>query len=201
MKGILVVFAVLSVLALVGCQPAAPPAAPATPDVPVVPEAVPSVPEAAPAETAAPAEAASAEEYREIDIESACTGLLSAEDFVSICSYGKNVVLTPKISDGGCWMNIADQANNKLTAGFVVVDWKKAKEANEEFDRGLRARVRQGAVEGKAVGERSYEYDEIARHNVVWVRGAYLTRLGAMNALCPADKLVLLAQKIDSGLH
>jgi hypothetical protein len=139
--------------------------------------------------------------YREIGIESACTGLLSAEDFASICGYGGSVVLSPKISEGGCWMNIADQMNNKLTAGFVVVDWKKAKEANQEFDRGVKARVKQGAVEGKEVGERSYGYDEIARRNVVWVRGTYLTRLGAMNELCPADKLVTLAKKIDAGLH
>ncbi|MEM2916535.1 MAG: hypothetical protein QXT19_04220 [Candidatus Woesearchaeota archaeon] len=186
----------LSVVFVIGCQPSAPaPAAPAAP-APAAPEAAP----AAPSEPAMPEETP-AEEYREIDIEKACYELLSAADFVSICGYGGNIVLTPKVSASSCWINIADQRNNKLTAGFTVVDWKKAKEANKEFDRGVKARVKQGAVEGDAVGERSYEYDEIARHNVVWVRGKYLTRLGAMNALCPADKLVEVARKIDAGLH
>jgi hypothetical protein len=56
-------------------------------------------------------------------------------------------------------------------------------------------------MEGKAVGERNYEYEELERHNVVWVRDAFLTRLGAMNELCPKEKLVELAKKIDQKLH
>jgi hypothetical protein len=149
----------------------------------------------------APAELVPAPVDEDLDIEQACYDLLSAEDFVSLCGYSGQVVLTPKISEGGCWVNIADHRNNRLTAGFTTVDWKKAVEANDEFDRGVRARVRQGAVEEKKVGERSYEYDEIGRHNVVWVAGKFLTRLGAMTDLCPADKLIAVGQKIDSGLR
>ncbi len=199
MKGMLVALTVLSVLLLLGCQPAAPavPAAPA-PSEPVAPSEQAADVEQAPAE----AEAVPEGPYREIGLEGACAGLLTAEDFESVCGYEGNVVLTPKISAGSCWVNIADQMNNRLTAGFTVVDWSKVEKANSEFDRGVKARrLTQGATESKVVGERSYEYDEISRHNVVWVRGTFLTRLGAMNELCPADKLVALAQKIDAGLH
>jgi len=195
-KTILGLIALLSIF-VIGCQPAAQPAAPA----PVAP--VPLPPEPAPEADAAPApvENVAAPINEELNIEQACYGLLSAEEFETICGYTGKVQLTPKISEGGCWMNIADQKNNKLTAGFTTVDWDKEVEAGEEFDRGVRARVKQGAVEGKAVGDKSYEYDEIGRHNIVWATGQYLTRLGAMTALCPADKLIAVGQKIDTGLR
>jgi hypothetical protein len=206
-KTILGLIALLSIF-IIGCQPAAQPAAPAAPAEPA-PVAAPAetlpaegegVPEAA--ETGpAPVENVAAPINEELNIEQACYGLLSAEDFESICGYTGKVDLTPKISEGGCWVNIADQKNNKLTAGFTVVDWDKEVEANEEFDRGVRARVRQGAVEQALVGTRNYQYDEVGRHNIVWATGQYLTRLGAMTDLCPADKLVAVGQKIDAGLR
>jgi hypothetical protein len=198
---------VVALVFLIGCAPAAqqpaaqPPAAETVPaDTPV--EAGPA--ESAPAESEAapaPLENTASPVKEGLDIEQACYGLLSAEDFVSICGYGGQVVLTPKISEGGCWLNIADHQNNKLTAGFTTVDWDKADKANSEFDRGVKARVRQGAVEGTAVGERSYEYDEIGRHNIVWVTDRFLTRLGAMSQLCSAEKLVEVGKKIDAGMR
>ncbi|MEM4240200.1 MAG: hypothetical protein QXM31_01625 [Candidatus Woesearchaeota archaeon] len=207
MNKLFLALVVLSVIFVIGCQPAAPPAAPA-PAAPAAP--APSAPAApAPSGPAAPAETAPAEvaqvaaraEMAGLPLDKRCFDLLTAEDFKALCGYEGKVVLTPKITQGDCWVNIADPMNNKLTAGFTVVEWDKAEEANSEFDRGVKARVRQGAVEGKLVGERSYEYDEIARHNVVWVRGSWLTRLGSMTGLCPAEKLVAVAQQIDSGLQ
>ncbi|MEM4246752.1 MAG: hypothetical protein QXR48_04285 [Candidatus Woesearchaeota archaeon] len=198
MKRLLVVLSVLCVLLLIGCQPK--PAAPAAPVAPAEPAPAASPAEAAPVETPEAMPVAPRAELAGLPLDKRCYDLLTAEDFKTICGYEGKIVLTPKITQGDCWVNIADPMNNKFTAGFTVVEWDKPEQANSEFDRGVKARVRQGAVEGKAVGERSYEYDEIARHNVVWVRGSWLTRLGAMTQLCPADKLVELAQKIDSGL-
>jgi hypothetical protein len=207
--GILTIFALL----LAACQPAMQPAAPAagepaatapadgaTPTQPAVSSGESmegesgEVPPAPLENTATPADTSH-------DLAGACFGLITGEEFNAICGRADPVVLTPKISDGNCWVNIADHANNKLTAGFTVVDWKQSDEANKEFDRGVKARIKQGAVEGKDVGERSYQYAEIGRHNVVWARGDYLTRLAAMTNLCPADKLIAVGQKIDSRLH
>ncbi len=205
---------ILSVVFILGCQPAAAPAQP--PAQPAAPAASPTpVPE--PSVTITPSETVEKMPAKEIppapleniptppetgvDIEKVCYGLLASEDFTSLCGHAGKVVLTPKISEGGCWVNIADHQNNKLTAGFTTVDWKKPVEANEEFDRGVRMRRTQGASESKTVGERSYEYKELERHNVVWIRGAFLTRIGAMTALCPASKLVDVAKKIDAGLR
>jgi len=199
-KNILAIVALFAIF-IAACQPAAPPAAPAAPAEPA-PAAPPEAEEAVPEEVGpAPTEWTPAPPKEGLEIEQACYGLLSEDDFVSLCGYDGKVVLTPKISEGGCWMNIADHRNNRLTAGFTTVDWKKVVEAGEEFDRGVRARVKQGAVEEKKVGDRSYEYDEIGRHNVVWATGQFLTRLGAMTELCPADKLIAVGQKIDSGLR
>ncbi len=197
-----IVFALMLLsLFLIACQPAAQPAAPGAPSVPIPTE--PS-PETAPAETQAEVPPAPLENIPAApegrDLEQRCYGLLSEEDFTSTCGGGK-VVLTPKISEKSCWVNIADHLNNKLTGGFTVVDWKKAEEANREFDRGVKMRKTQGAGESQTVGERSYEYQEIARHNVVWVQGTYLTKLGAMTDLCPSAKLIILAQKIDLRLR
>lgn len=203
---------ILSVVFLLGCQPAVP--APAAPE-PSAPAPQPSVtvepgatsaqpaPEQAPAgeTTPAPLENIPPPPETGVQIGKVCYGLLTAEDFSSICDHEGKVVLTPKISEGSCWVNIADHLNPKLTAGFTTVDWKKAEDANEEFGRGVSMRRTQGAVEGKLVGERSYEYKELNRHNVVWLRGTFLTRLAAMTDLCPADKLVDLAKKIDDGLR
>ncbi len=206
MNKILLVFAVLSVIFVIGCQPAAQPLAPA-PAAPAAPEAQPAAPapaETIPAETApvesAPAAVVPAMVESGIDLSKRCYDLLSADDVKTICGAEGKIVLTPKVSKGDCWVNIADQLNSKLTGGFTIVNWEKAAEANSEFDRGVKARIKQGAVEGKTVGERSYEYDEIARHNIVWVRNEFLTRLGIMNELCPPDKVVEIAKKIDSGL-
>lgn len=201
---------VVALVFLIGCAPAAqqpaaqPPAAepaevssnmPVPGEAPVDEMVVEG--EAAPA----PLENTAGPVKEGLDIEQACYGLLSAEDFVSICGYGGQVVLTPKISEGGCWLNIADHQNNKLTAGFTTVDWDTTAKSNSEFDRGVKARVRQGAVEGTAVGERSYEYDEIGRHNIVWVTDRFLTRLGAMSQLCSAEKLAEVGRKIDAGMR
>jgi len=212
---------ILSVLFLLGCQPVAQP--PATP-APTGPVAEPSAPQpgvtvepgaataeepSAPAPEPTPAGETSPAPLENIptpaetgvQIDKVCYGLLTAEDFSSICGNEGKVVLTPKISEGSCWVNIADHLNPKLTAGFTTVDWKKAEDANEEFGRGVSMRRTQGAVESKMVGERSYEYEELNRHNVVWLRGTFLTRLAAMTDLCPADKLLDLAKKIDDGLR
>ncbi len=209
MKNILWTLLILSVLFVVGCQPATPPAAPAAPTAPAAPvaPAQPAAP-AAPAETAPAVPAETAPVEREaapmvesgIDISKRCYALVSAEDVKEICGAEGKIVLSPKITSGDCWVNIADQLNNKLTGGFTIVNWDKAVEANREFDRGVKARIKQGAVEGQEVGERSYEYDEIGRHNVVWVRNEFLTRLGMTNDLCPEDKVLDLARKIDSGI-
>lgn len=205
--GILTIFALL----LAACQPAMQPAAPAagepaapstgmpvpgtqTPEMTVEEGESGEVPPAPTENTPIPADTSH-------DLAGACFGLISGDEFNSICGRADPVVLTPKISDGNCWVNIADHRDNKLTAGFTVVDWKSAEESNKEFDRGVKARIKQGAVEGKDVGERSYQYAEIGRHNVVWARGDYLTRLAAMTDLCPADKLIAVGQKIDSRLY
>ncbi len=189
----------LLVIFLVGCQAAQTPAMPAEPGAPSgTPSAVPSGEPSG--VSPAPAESAPVSVNAGMDIEQACHGLLGEGEFEAVCGYDGRVVLTAKISEGGCWLNIADHVNNKLTAGFTVVDWKKADEANDEFDRGVRARQRQGAVEAKEVGERDYHYQEIGRENIVWVKGTYLTKLGSMHELCPADKLVEVAKKVNSRL-
>lgn len=199
------IIVLLSILALfvIGCQPpGAQPATPATePGTPAAPSAPAAEPTVAPAEVPpAPLENVPAMAVEGIDIEQACYGLLPEGEFESVCGYAGKVVLSHKISEGGCWVNIADHRNNKLTAGFTVVDWKKSDESNDEFDRGVRARVRQGAVEGKEVGERTYHYQELDRENIVWVNGAFLTKLGSMHELCPPEKLVEVAKKIASRL-
>lgn len=201
--GLLTIFALL----LAACQPAAQPAAPAAP---AGQPAAPSAPAIAPGEPMggetgevppAPMDNTPIPADTSHDLAGSCFGLITGEEFNSICGRSDPVVLTPKISDGNCWVNIADHRDNKLTAGFTVVDWKSAEESNKEFDRGVKARIKQGSVEGKDVGERSYQYAEIGRHNVVWARGDYLTRLAAMTDLCAADKIIAVGQKIDSRLY
>lgn len=202
---------VIAIAFLIGCQPMAPPAAPA-PSPEVVPAAQPSAQPVASTPAAQPAAPAATETSpaplentpippREgVDLAGVCYGLMSPEEFATICGHESKVVLTPKISESSCWVNIADHQNNKLTGGFTVVDWKKAEKAGSEFTRGVKARIKQGSVEGRAVGDRSYEYDELARHNIVWQSGNFLTQLGVMTALCPADKLPALAKSIESHL-
>ena len=188
---------ILSILLLLGCQ------------APVAPEEEPAVSVEAPTEEAAPEPAAEAEPEPEpvaapvsagpVDIDKICETLLTEEEWTNIC--GINAQLTKQETTGGCWINAKDKTSPRLTGGFTVTDWHKADEATEEFERGVSMRATQGAVESQAVSERSYEYDELNRHNVVWLRGTFVTRLGAMNELCPADKLVEIAKIIDSRMR
>jgi len=195
---------VLSIIFLVGCQPAAEAPEPAVkvstgdelPQPAAEPKTAPAEPKAAP--TPAPLENIPETPSEGVDIERICDKLLTDEEASSMC--GTTVQLTSQDTEQGCWVNLGQRGNTKLTGGFTTRDWQKEDEATEEFERGVSMRRTQGAVEGKAVGERSYEYDEIGRHNVVWLRGTLLTRLGAMNELCPADKLIGIAQLIDSRM-
>jgi len=208
MNKILWTLFVLSVLFVVGCQPAAQPAAPApaAPAAPSAPEAQPAAPvEAAPAAPAevppAPLENTPAPVETGIDLSAVCFELLSAEEFKSICGNDGQIIVTPKITKGDCWVPVVDQSNTKLTGGFEVVNMHNVKDANREFDRGVTMRRTQGAVEGKEVGERSYQYAELGRHNIAWTKGEFLAHIGTMDALCPPDKLVALAQKMSAGLQ
>src|SRR5574341_1425194 len=120
----------LFVIFIMGCQPAAqPPAVPATApaqSAPVVePASAPAVVPPSPLENIPAPESG-----EEVDIEQACYGLLSAEAFNADCGRTDQVVMTHKISEKTCWVNIADHKNNKLTAGFTVRDWRKPEEAN-----------------------------------------------------------------------
>jgi hypothetical protein len=213
MRKILIALIILSVVFILGCKPAAP-AAPAAPSAPAAEPGVtvePSAP-AGPAGTveegtgvtpgptetvAAPAEGT--------EIEDVCYDLISAEEFQSICGYTGTISLTHKISEEDCWVAIQDPNNRKLNAGFTAVEWKNDIESGKEFDRGVGMRKTQGAVEAQAVGDRNYEYAEIGRHNIVWQRGRLLTRLASavpnedQNG-CPKDKLMQIAQKIDSRM-
>ena len=195
---------VIAIALLIGCQPMAPPAAPAAQTEPSVQPvaSTPAVTEAAPAVETSPAPLTNtpAPAREGVELAKVCYGLISPEEFSSICQHEGKVVLTPKISEGSCWVNIADHDNNKLTGGFTAVDWKKAEKAGSEFTRGVTMRRTQGAHEEQLVGDRDYQYNELARHNIVWQSGNFLTQLGVMTALCPADKLVDLAKKIDSHL-
>lgn len=208
MNKLLLVLAVLSVIFVIGCQPAAPPAAPA-PAAPAAPSA-PAAQPAAPAETApaapaevppAPLENVPAPAETGIDLSRKCFELLSAEEFKEICANDGRIVVTPKITKGDCWVPIVDQANTKLTGGFEIVNMHTVKDSNREFDRGVTMRRTQGAVEGREVGDRSYQYAELGRHNVAWVQNEFLGHVGTMDALCPPDKIVALAQKLNSRLQ
>jgi hypothetical protein len=126
---------------------------------------------------------------------------LSAEEFKEICGNDGQIIVTPKITRGDCWVPIIDQANSKLTGGFDIVNMHTVYDANREFDRGVTMRRTQGAVEGKEVGERSYQYAELNRHNVAWVQNEFLAHVGTMDALCPPDKLVALAEKVNARLQ
>jgi len=201
MNRILLVLAVLSVVFMVGCQPAAQPAVP----VPAAPETQPAAPaEAAPAPAEvppAPLENVPAPVETGIDLSTRCFELLSAEEFKEICANEGRIILTPKITKGNCWVPIVDQTNTKLTGGFEVINMRTVRDANREFDRGVTMRRTQGAAEGKEVGDRSYQYAELNRHNIVWTWGEFLAHIGTMDALCPPDKLVALAQKVNSRLQ
>jgi hypothetical protein len=204
---------IIAIALLIGCQPVAPAVAPAPAGPEVAPagaqpsaQPVASTPaEAAPAPAAtetspAPLENTPAPAREGVNLGDVCYGLMSPEEFSAICEHEGKVILTPKISEGSCWVNIADHDNNKLTGGFTVVDWKKAAKSGSEFDRGANMRRTQGAVAENLVADRDYQYTELARHNVVWQSDKFLTQLGVMDALCPPDKIIALAQKIDSHL-
>lgn len=206
MKGILIVLTVLSVLALIGCQPVAPaaPAAPAVPaaPAPAAPVPAPAAPAAAPAEvTPGPVENVPAPVETGLDLSQKCFELLSADEFKEICGNEGRIVVTPKITHGDCWVPIVDQANTQYTAGFEVVNMDTVKDSNREFDRGVTMRRTQGAVEGKEVGDRSYQYAELGRHNIAWVKNEFLAHVGTADVLCPPEKLVALAQKVNSRLQ
>jgi hypothetical protein len=136
-----------------------------------------------------------------IDLATKCFELLSAEEFKQICGNDGQIVVTPKITRGDCWVPIVDQLNSKLTGGFDIVNMHNVNDANREFDRGVTMRRTQGAVEGKEVGDRSYQYAELNRHNIAWVQNEFLAHVGTMDALCPSDKLVELANKVNSRLQ
>jgi hypothetical protein len=136
-----------------------------------------------------------------LDLSKVCFELLSAEEFKEICGNSGNIIVTPKITKGNCWVPIVDQLNTKLTGGFDILNMKTVEDANREFDRGVTMRRTQGAVEGKEVGQRSYQYAEIGRHNVAWTQNEFLAHVGTMDALCPPDKIVALAAKVNSRLQ
>jgi hypothetical protein len=136
-----------------------------------------------------------------IDLSQKCFELLSADEFKEICANDGNIIVTPKITKGDCWVPVVDQLNTKLTGGFEVVNMHNVKDANREFDRGVTMRRTQGAVEGKEVGERSYQYAELNRHNIAWVQNEFLAHIGTMDTLCPPEKLVALAEKMNSRMQ
>ena len=200
----------LVVIFIMGCQPTAMPAAepaaepaPAEPAAPA-PAAEPAAPEAEAAAdeevTPAPLENIPLPPAEYVSIDKVCYDLIDETTFNEICEREGQVVFTHKISERSCWVNIADHFNSRLTAGFTVRDWEKAEEANREFDRGVNMRRTQGAEESQEVGERSYQYQEIGRNNLAWVRGTFLADMGIMTDLCPADKHAALARKITENL-
>jgi hypothetical protein len=194
-----IILALLVCFFLIGCQQKAP----EVQEKITAPE-----PEALPPEPAVEPEAAEPEAAPEVrpteptataDLQSACNKIIPAEEFASICGIdAARITRTAQASEHSCWVSFTDRQAKQYTAGFTTVDWLKADEALSEFDRGIT--MRRAALEA-TVGEKNYGFAEISRENIVWLRGTFLTRIGASTQLCTKEKLVELAQAVDSKLQ
>ena len=197
-----IILALLVCFFLIGCQQKAPevqekittpapmPEAEAQPEIAAEPEA---------AETEAPPEVRPTEPTATANLQSACDKIISAEEFAGICGIdAARITRTSTASERSCWVSFTDKQAKQYTAGFTTVDWVKADEAISEFDRGIK--MRRAALE-TTVGEKNYGFTEISRENIVWLRGTFLTRIGASTQFCPKEKLVELAKVVDTKLY
>lgn len=196
-----IILALLVCFFLIGCQQKAPevqekittpapmPEAEAPPEIAAEPEA--AEPEAAP-------EVKPTEPTAIADLQSACNKIIPAEEFASICGIdAARITRTATASERSCWVSFTDKQAKQYTAGFTTVDWVKIDEAISEFDRGIK--MRRAALE-TTVGDKNYGYAEIKRENIVWLRGTFLTRIGASTELCTKEKLADFARAVDDKL-
>lgn len=197
MKKIITALLVLSLVLLVACQPMEPKAEPKPEPAAPTPKPAPApepAPEPAKDEITTPPPMAPLG----MDIEKVCPMLLPANRFAEICKLDEaNIVMTTKESDRTCWITFTDKYNKKYTAGLTIVDWMNAEESNREFDRGLSMR-RMDAL--SQVGDRNYNYQQVDRENIVWVKNKFLTTIGASTQLCTKEQLLQLAQEVNGRL-
>lgn len=193
-----IILALLVCFFLIGCQQKAPEVQEkiTTPEPQALPPETAAEPEAA--EPEAPPEVRPTEPTAIADLQSACDRIIPAEEFASICGMdAARVTRTATASEHSCWVSFTDRQAKQYTAGFTTVDWLKADEALSEFDRGLNMRR---AISEVTVGEKNYGFAEISRENIVWLRGTFLTRIGASTQLCTKEKLAELAIAVDDKL-
>ena len=132
------------------------------------------------------------------DIEKICGLFMPAERFSEICELdAEKIVTNVKESEKTCWVTFTDKTEKKYTAGFTMVDWLTAAEAESEFKRGINMRRLEPATD---VGTQDYKYQEIDRENIVWQHGRFLTKIGASTNLCTQAQLLKVAQEVDGQL-
>lgn len=134
-----------------------------------------------------------------MNVDQVCEVLMPVEKFSEICEIDvESIESTVRQSEKTCWVTFTDKQQKRLTAGFTLVDWLNAEEADREFDRGLNMRRIEASND---VGTRNYCYPEVDRYNYIWVNGKFLTRIGASTDLCTKEQLLKLAQEIDGNLR
>jgi hypothetical protein len=194
MRKLITALLVISLVLLVACQPTAPKVEPTAPE-PVAKEPEPKPPVRAEPEVELPPVR---EPALGMKIDQVCEVLLPVEKFAEICGLDAESVTTSfKQSEKTCWISFTDKNQKRLTAGFTMVDWMNAEEADREFDRGLSMRRMEAS---KQIGTRNYGYPEVDRFNYVWVNGKFLTRIGASTDLCSKEQLLKMAQEVDGKL-
>ena len=193
MRKLITALLVISLVLLVACQPTAPktePVAPAPIEKEPEPEPIRAEPEVETPPTTMPALG--------MKIDQVCEVLLPVEKFAEICGLDAEAVTTSfKQSEKTCWISFTDKNQKRLTAGFTMVDWMNAEEADREFDRGLNMRRMEASSD---IGTRNYGYPEVDRFNYVWVNGKFLTRIGASTDLCSKEQLMKMAKEVDGKL-
>jgi hypothetical protein len=125
-----------------------------------------------------------------------CENLFSVEEFADIC--GLDPVFASKTFRSGtknCYIAVRHITDRTSTANVEAYEFESPEEATKEFDRRLKVRL-VGASPKTIAGARTYEFDQLGRHNIEFVKGNNIVSVHSSTALCPEDKLVKLARLV-----
>lgn len=125
-----------------------------------------------------------------------CESLFELADFARVCGVdGPSLSKTYRAGTKNCYVSVRHKQDRLSHAAINSVKFDSAEEAREEFERRLQVRLA-GASDKTIEGARTYEFAEINRHNIEFVKGQHIVTVGSSVSLCPEDRLMEIANLV-----
>jgi len=125
-----------------------------------------------------------------------CESLVVLSEFAAVCGVDlMDLSKTYRAGSKNCYVSVRHQQDRLSHASVHSVELDSADKAAGELERRLKVRMA-GASDKTIDGARTYEYEEIGRHNIEFAKGPHIVTVSASTSLCPEDKLIEVARSI-----